>query len=104
MPRRRPTKPKKQKRAPMTLLPVRPIRSHGGPRLAAANASVDPAEVVRTRAETAAAIAAARKSHEGLREAIALLPQGIVVLDDEGRYILWNKKYAEIYKRSADLF
>ena len=25
-------------------------------------------------------------------------------LDAEGRYILWNKKYAEIYSRSADLF
>ena len=25
-------------------------------------------------------------------------------LDDEGRYILWNQKYADIYKRSADLF
>jgi diguanylate cyclase (GGDEF)-like protein/PAS domain S-box-containing protein len=89
----------------MTLLPVRPIRSHPGfGRLAAANASVDPVEVVRTRAEMEAAIAEARKSHERLREAIDLLPQGIVFLDDEGRYILWNKKYAEIYKRSADLF
>jgi diguanylate cyclase (GGDEF)-like protein/PAS domain S-box-containing protein len=105
MPKRRPTKPKKQKRAPMTLLPVRPIRSHPGfGRLAAANASVDPVEVVRSRAEMEAAIAEARKSHERLREAIDLLPEGIVFLDDEGRYILWNKKYAEIYKRSADLF
>ena len=25
-------------------------------------------------------------------------------LDAEGRYILWNKKYSEIYSRSADLF
>ena len=25
-------------------------------------------------------------------------------LDAEGRYILWNKKYAEIYSRSSDLF
>jgi diguanylate cyclase (GGDEF)-like protein/PAS domain S-box-containing protein len=27
-----------------------------------------------------------------------------VFLDAEGRYILWNKKYAEIYSRSSDLF
>ena len=40
----------------------------------------------------------------GLREAIDILPQGIVFLDAEGRYILWNKKYAEIYSRSSDLF
>ena len=40
----------------------------------------------------------------GLREAIDILPQGIVFLDADGRYILWNKKYAEIYNRSSDLF
>ncbi|RJF76075.1 putative bifunctional diguanylate cyclase/phosphodiesterase [Rhodopseudomonas palustris] len=51
-----------------------------------------------------AALAQARKSHERLREAIDILPQGIVFLDSEGRYILWNKRYAEIYKASADLF
>jgi PAS domain S-box-containing protein len=39
-----------------------------------------------------------------LRNAIDSLPQGIVFLDSEGRYILWNKQYAEIYHRSADLF
>ncbi|MBV8925983.1 MAG: PAS-domain containing protein, partial [Bradyrhizobium sp.] len=69
-------------------------------RLAAAAAS----EIERTRAEAEAAIAQARKSHERLREAIDILPQGIVFLDDEGRYILWNKKYAEIYSGSSDLF
>ncbi len=56
------------------------------------------------RAEAEAAIADARKSHERLREAIDILPQGIVFLDAEGRYILWNKKYAEIYSGSSDLF
>ena len=61
-------------------------------------------EIVRKRAEVEAAIAEARKSHERLREAIDILPQGIVFLDAEGRYILWNKKYAEIYSRSSDLF
>jgi diguanylate cyclase (GGDEF)-like protein/PAS domain S-box-containing protein len=59
---------------------------------------------VRMRAEAAAAIAQARKSHERLRQAIDLLPQGIVFLDADGRYILWNKKYSEIYSRSSDLF
>jgi diguanylate cyclase (GGDEF)-like protein/PAS domain S-box-containing protein len=59
---------------------------------------------VRQRAEAEAAIADARKSHERLREAIDILPQGIVFLDAEGRYILWNKKYAEIYRCSSDLF
>ncbi len=61
-------------------------------------------EIVRQRAEAEAAITNARKSHERLREAIDILPQGIVFLDADGRYILWNKKYAEIYNRSSDLF
>ena len=56
------------------------------------------------RAEAEAAIAEARKSHERLRQAIDILPQGIVFLDADGRYILWNKKYSEIYSRSSDLF
>jgi PAS domain S-box-containing protein len=61
-------------------------------------------EIVRKRAQAEAAIADARKSHERLREAIDILPQGIVFLDADGRYILWNKKYAEIYNRSSDQF
>jgi len=60
--------------------------------------------IASTRAEVETAIADARKSHERLREAIDILPQGIVFLDADGRYILWNKKYAEIYNRSSDLF
>jgi diguanylate cyclase (GGDEF)-like protein/PAS domain S-box-containing protein len=68
------------------------------------SAAAEIGEVVRQRAETEAAIADARRSSERLREAIDILPQGIVFLDAEGRYILWNRKYAEIYRASADLF
>jgi len=64
----------------------------------------DISEIVRSRAEAEAAIADAARSNARLREAIDILPQGIVFLDSEGRYILWNKKYAEIYNKSADLF
>ena len=52
-----------------------------------------------TRAERAVDRAEAR-----LREAIEAMPHGVVFLDPEGRYILWNKQYAETYQRSADLF
>lgn len=38
------------------------------------------------------------------RAAMDELPEGIVLLDPDGRYIHWNRAYAEIYKRSADLF
>ena len=79
--------------------PARPA-----PKLARSRASSAIGELARRRAEAEAAIADARKSHARLREAIDILPQGIVFLDAEGRYILWNRKYAEIYNRSADLF
>ena len=48
--------------------------------------------------------AEARRAERRLSEAIDALPEGIVFLDAEGRYVLWNKRYAEIYHRSADLF
>jgi signal transduction histidine kinase/CheY-like chemotaxis protein len=46
----------------------------------------------------------AQRAEARLREAINVLPEGLVFLDPEGRYVLWNEKYAEIYHRSADLF
>jgi len=46
----------------------------------------------------------ARLAEERLAAALDALPEGIVFLDSEGRYILWNQRYAEIYHRSADLF
>lgn len=50
-----------------------------------------------------AAREAADLAEKRLRDAIDVLPEGIVFLDEQGRYILWNQKYAEIYTRSADL-
>ncbi|MDD1531557.1 diguanylate cyclase [Bradyrhizobium sp. WBOS7] len=86
-------------------LPARAGRSPRKPRFACAPRPLSERdEVLRSRAEAEAAIADARKSHERLRQAIDILPQGIVFLDAEGRYVLWNKKYAEIYSKTADLF
>jgi diguanylate cyclase (GGDEF)-like protein/PAS domain S-box-containing protein len=58
----------------------------------------------RARFEAELASEAAERAHARLRDAIDILPQGIVFLDAEGHYILWNQQYADIYKRSADLF
>jgi diguanylate cyclase (GGDEF)-like protein/PAS domain S-box-containing protein len=105
MPRVRPQTPKRLKspRVKRSRPLGRPGRSN--PRLPTNGRQVvTVGEVVRKRAEAEAAIEEARKSHERLREAVDILPQGIVLLDAEGRYILWNKKYAEIYRRSSDLF
>jgi signal transduction histidine kinase/ActR/RegA family two-component response regulator len=52
----------------------------------------------------AAAEARARQAEARLHEVVEAIPEGIVMLDAEGRYILWNQTYAEIYHRSADLF
>jgi CheY-like chemotaxis protein/PAS domain-containing protein len=52
----------------------------------------------------AEAEAEARLARDRLRDAIDAIPEGVVFLDNDGRYILWNKRYAEIYHRSADLF
>ena len=49
------------------------------------------------------ALLRAERAEQRLRDAIEALPQGIVFLDSEGRYILWNRQYAEIYHKSADL-
>jgi diguanylate cyclase (GGDEF)-like protein/PAS domain S-box-containing protein len=104
MPKMRPRKQKKQKHAAIARISGRPAKP--APKLAGGSRRVaaEIGEIVRKRAEDEAAIADARRSHERLREAIDILPQGIVFLDPEGRYILWNKKYSEIYSRSSDLF
>src|SRR6266404_3642668 len=103
MPKIRPPAAKKSKRAAIARIPGRPAKPM--PKLAGSGrrVSVEIGEIVRKRAEVEAAVAEARKSHERLREAIDILPQGIVFLDAEGRYMLWNKKYSEIYNRSSDL-
>jgi signal transduction histidine kinase len=53
---------------------------------------------------TRLALERAALAESRLRAAIDALPEGVVFLDPEGRYILWNQRYAEIYHRSADLF
>jgi diguanylate cyclase (GGDEF)-like protein/PAS domain S-box-containing protein len=62
------------------------------------------ARAPRPPVEREAAITEAHKSHDRLRQAVDMLPQGIVILDPEGRYVLWNKQYSEIYSKTADLF
>ncbi len=103
MPMIRPGK-KKRKRGATARKFGRPAKNASEFATTRRHPSGEASQIARTRAEAEAAIADAQKSHERLREAIDLLPQGIVFLDAEGRYILWNKKYAEIYGRSADLF
>jgi diguanylate cyclase (GGDEF)-like protein/PAS domain S-box-containing protein len=45
----------------------------------------------------------ARAAHQNLLDALDVVPEGIVIFDKDDRYLLWNKKYAEIFDRSGDL-
>jgi PAS domain-containing protein len=65
---------------------------------------VTEAALTEARLEVEAAIQQARQAEERLKAAIDILPQGVVFLDAEGRYIMWNRQYAEMYVGSSDLF
>ena len=97
----RPNNPLKLNRVPGARGSFRPVKP--SPRLGLGK-SIKPAAVNASPGEAETAIAEAKRAHDRLMEAIDILPEGIVFLDADGRYILWNKKYAEIYSRSSDLF
>jgi len=50
----------------------------------------------------AAELAQAHKAQKRLLEAIDLLPEGIVILDADRRYVAWNRQYESIYSGTAD--
>src|SRR6478609_1144720 len=83
-----PRKTKKRKRSALTWVTARSRRPD--PKSATrALAPVETDALVQSRAEAEAAVAEARRAHEWLRQAVDLLPQGIVFLDADGRYVLW---------------
>lgn len=43
------------------------------------------------------------RAHNRLKEAIDILPEGMVILDADNRYVAWNRRYAQIYSQTADL-
>ena len=45
----------------------------------------------------------AREAHARLRDAIEILPEAIVFLDADNRFVLWNRRYSELYPGTADL-
>ena len=56
------------------------------------------------RRDLAAAEARAAVAEARLSAVLEAIPEGVVLLDAAGRYVLWNQAYADIYHRSADLF
>lgn len=43
------------------------------------------------------------RTHNRFKEAIDILPEGMVILDADNRYVAWNRRHAEIYSKTADL-
>jgi diguanylate cyclase (GGDEF)-like protein/PAS domain S-box-containing protein len=46
--------------------------------------------------------AAARAAHTTLVDALDAVPEGLVILDKDDRYVLWNQRYAEAYPESLE--
>jgi PAS domain S-box-containing protein len=40
-------------------------------------------------------------AHARLRDAFEVVPEGVALFDAEDRYVLWNRRYAELYAESA---
>lgn len=57
----------------------------------------------RHMAQAQAALEVARATQLRLLDALDILPEGIVILDGEGRYVAWNKQYLSMYPNTADL-
>jgi diguanylate cyclase (GGDEF)-like protein/PAS domain S-box-containing protein len=58
------------------------------------------AVLAAAKADAERAEAAARQAHNRLVEALDVIPEGIAVFDADDRYVLWNRRYAEIYHKS----
>src|SRR5205807_6127753 len=63
------------------------------------------AERALTEAKSTAESAefAARSAHARLIDALDVVPEGIAILDADDRYVLWNRRYAEVYAESQDV-
>lgn len=44
----------------------------------------------------------AREAHVHLLDALEVIPEGLAVFDADDRYVLWNKRYAQLYAESGD--
>ncbi len=56
--------------------------------------------LIDARGEAEWAEQEARAAHARLLEAIEVIPEGIVLFDSEDRFVLWNRRYAELYPDS----
>jgi len=55
------------------------------------------------KANAERAEAEARAAHTRLIDALDLVPEGLVIFDENDRYVLWNRKYAEMFAADCDI-
>lgn len=60
------------------------------------------AALKRAVAESERAEREATAAHTRLREAFEVVPEGLALFDAEDRYVLWNRRYAELYARTPN--
>ena len=67
-------------------------------------ATYDEAEADRRRTDRAISqmIEEVDRLHTQLRDAFDVVPEGLVLFDEEDRFVLWNKRYAELYPELGD--
>jgi diguanylate cyclase (GGDEF)-like protein len=67
-------------------------------------AAYDEADRDRRRTDRSISLMAdeLQRAHARLLEAFNVVPEGLVLLDAEGRYVLFNKKFLELYDTAAD--
>jgi diguanylate cyclase (GGDEF)-like protein/PAS domain S-box-containing protein len=58
--------------------------------------------LAESKANAERAELAARSAHTRLIEALDVVPEGLTILDADDRYVLWNKRYVELYMDSSD--
>src|SRR6266567_414879 len=56
---------------------------------------------MEARALAERAASQARVAHTHLLEALDVVPEGIVLFDSDDRYIMWNRRYVEMYDHST---
>jgi diguanylate cyclase (GGDEF)-like protein len=67
-------------------------------------AAYDEADRDRKRTDRSISLMAdeLQRAHARLLEAFKVVPEGLVLLDAEGRYVLFNKKFLELYDTAVD--
>ncbi|NLH79709.1 MAG: PAS domain S-box protein [Phyllobacteriaceae bacterium] len=67
-------------------------------------ATYDEAEADRRRTDRAISqmIEEVEQLHTQLRNAFDVVPEGLVLFDENDRFVLWNKRYAELYPELGD--